>query len=542
MTRHLDADVLVVGGGVGGCAAALAAADAGLRVVMTDPYAWIGGQLTSQITPPDEHGWIERFGCTASYRRYRDGVRAWYRAHTPLTAAARAHAHLNPGNGWVSPLCHEPRVAHAVLLDMLTPHVAAGRLNVLPRHVPTAVTSARPDEVSAVAFQALDGDDPLVVDARWFIDASELGDLLALADVESVTGAESQAMTGEPSARGEAAPAGAQAFSVCCALDHRGGEDHTIERPARYAYWRDFVPPVTPPWTGRLFSWEAPHPRTMAPVRYRFDPNNEAARAFEGLWSYRRIVDRTLFEPGTHDSDVCVVNWVMLDHMGGDLVTADVDGRRAIEDAAREQTRALVYWLQTEAPRPDGGCGWPGLRLRGDVTGTADGLAMAPYVRESRRLQALMTIVEQHVAAASRPGAGLGEAYPDSVGIGYYRIDLHPSVSGDNYVDVEALPFQIPLRALVPVRMRNVLAGAKNIGTTHVTNGCYRLHPVEWNIGEAAGALAAFCHRGARLPCEVAAGPALRAEFQRTLVARGVELAWPSGLRLEDGDPHAHAR
>ncbi|MGG2474547.1 FAD-dependent oxidoreductase, partial [Rhizobium sp. BR5] len=33
----------------------------------------------------------------------------------------------------------------------------------------------------------------------------------------------------------------------------------------------------------------------------------------------------------------------------------------------------------------------------------------------------------------------------------------------------------------------------KNIGTTHITNGCYRLHPVEWNIGEVAGMLAAYC-------------------------------------------------
>lgn len=542
MSRHLHADVLVAGGGVGGCAAALAVAEAGLRVVLTDEYAWIGGQLTSQITPPDEHGWIEQFGCTASYRRYRDDVRAWYRAHTPLTPAARAHARLNPGNGWVSPLCHEPRVAHAVLTAMLAPHVAAGRLTVLPVHVPIAAASVRPDEVSAVTFAPCDGGDAVVVEARWFLDATELGDVLALAQVESVTGAESQAMTGEPSARAEAAPAGAQAFSVCCALDHRAGEDHTIDRPARYAFWRDYVPPVTPPWTGRLFSWEAPHPRTMAPVRYRFDPNREAARAFEGLWSYRRVIDRTLFEPGTYDSDVCVVNWVMLDHIGGDLVTADADRRRAVLAAAREQTRALVYWLQTDAPRPDGGHGWPGLRLRGDVTGTDDGLAMAPYVRESRRLRALLTIVEQDVAAASRPGADRGEAYPDSVGIGYYRIDLHPSVAGDNYVDVEALPFQIPLRALVPVRVRNLIAASKNIGTTHVTNGCYRLHPVEWNIGEAAGALVAFCQAGDRWPAEVAANPALCGEFQRGLVARGVELAWPAGLRLEEGDPHAHAR
>ena len=43
----------------------------------------------------------------------------------------------------------------------------------------------------------------------------------------------------------------------------------------------------------------------------------------------------------------------------------------------------------------------------------------------------------------------------------------------------------------IRLRMRNLLPACKNIGTTHITNGCYRLHPVEWNIGEAAGVLAA---------------------------------------------------
>jgi len=43
--------------------------------------------------------------------------------------------------------------------------------------------------------------------------------------------------------------------------------------------------------------------------------------------------------------------------------------------------------------------------------------------------------------------------------------------------------------------MVNLLPACKNLGVTHITNGCYRLHPVEWNIGEAVGALAAFCVR-----------------------------------------------
>ena len=93
------------------------------------------------------------------------------------------------------------------------------------------------------------------------------------------------------------------------------------------------------------------------------------------------------------------------------------------------------------------------------------------------------------------------------------------------------LPFQIPLGALVPVRIDNLLAAAKNLATTHVTNGAYRLHPVEWNIGEAAGQLAAFCARTGAPPRAVRAEPARLAAFQAELVGAGVELRWPEAVR-----------
>ena len=64
----LRADVVIAGGGLGGCAAALAALRNGLRVVLTEETDWIGGQLTQQAVPPDEHRWIESHGCTQSYR------------------------------------------------------------------------------------------------------------------------------------------------------------------------------------------------------------------------------------------------------------------------------------------------------------------------------------------------------------------------------------------------------------------------------------------------------------------------------------------
>ena len=104
-------------------------------------------------------------------------------------------------------------------------------------------------------------------------------------------------------------------------------------------------------------------------------------------------------------------------------------------------------------------------------------------------------------------------------GIGAYRIDLHPSTAGRNYVDISSLPFQIPLGALIPQRVENLVAGCKNIGTTHLTNGCYRLHPVEWTIGEAAGALVARARETGEPPRRIRSDAKQLAAFQQSLRA-----------------------
>jgi hypothetical protein len=216
----------------------------------------------------------------------------------------------------------------------------------------------------------------------------------------------------------------------------------------------------------------------------------------------------------------------MIDYVEGPVYGVEPAEAEQHLAGARELSRSFLYWLQTEAPRPDGGAGYPGLRLRGDLLGTSDGLAMRPYIRESRRVRALYTVVEQDLALDLRPD-GKAVRYDDSVGVGSYRIDLHPSTGGDPYIDIASCPFEIPLRALVPVRVGNLLPAAKNIGTTHITNGCYRLHPVEWNIGEVAGSLAAYCLVAGRTPQEVCEDTDLTERFQARLVRDGVELRWP---------------
>jgi len=517
---ELHADIAIIGGGVGGCAAALAVLRRGLRVILTEETDWIGGQLTSQAVPPDEHPWIEMFGCTRSYRNYRNAVRDYYRTHYQMTAAARARVELNPGNGTVSRLTHEPRVSLAVLEEMLTPYVKQGNLRLLLRHVPVSASTNR-DQVTSVTMSDWHENVRRVLTARCFLDATETGELLPLTNTEFVTGAETREQTHELHAQNTATPSNNQSFTFCFAMDYQEDEDHTIDKPADYDRWRSYVPALDPPWVGRLLSWDMCDPKTLGKRAAYFTPNPTGAeKPGLNLWTYRRILARANFEPGAYPSDISLVNWPQNDYWLGDLLTATPAQKQEYLRQARQLSLSLLYWMQTEA-------GWKGLRLRKDVVGTEDGLAKAPYIRESRRIKAEFTVLEEHVGSQMRGDQNSAAVFADSVGVGCYRIDLHPTAGGTNYIDVGSLPFQIPLGALLPQRVENLLPACKNIGTTHITNGCYRLHPVEWNIGEAAGALAAHAIDVRQTPKAIRSNMKLLADFQSSLREQGFELEWP---------------
>ena len=546
--HELSTDILIVGGGVGGCAAAMSAASLGYRVVLTEPTDWLGGQLTSQAVPSDEHPWIESHGCTRRYRAYRDGVRQYYRDHYPLTPEARANRHLNPGNGGVSRICHEPRVGLAVIESMLAYERTRGRVRVLLEHAPVAA-DVQGDTVKSVTLRNLRNGDTITIAAPYVLDASELGDLLPLTGTEYMTGAESRSQTNEPHAPdGSPQPQNMQAITWCfpMAFDPSPdvGDRYLIEKPAQYEFWRDYVPALKPAWPGKFFAMADSHPITVKPRVIALLPHDAEAMGLPAHWTwwrYRKIVCHDHYMPGSMPHEVTLVNWPRNDYFLGSIIDqpADVVAKRM--EGARQLSLSLLYWLQTEHPRPDGKQGYPGLHLRPEITGTADGLAKFPYIRESRRIKAAFTVTENHVGVEARGGwderAGRpapakydpnprAEKFPDSVGVGCYRIDLHMSTGGDNYIDISSLPFQIPLGSLLPVRMKNLIPACKNIGTTHITNGCYRLHPVEWNIGEAAGALAAFCLQKGTRPHAVREDAALLEEFQTLITAQGFELDW----------------
>mgnify|MGYP003388776134 FL=1 len=531
--KELKADLVVIGGGLGGCAAALSALSSGLKVIMTEETDWIGGQLTSQGVPPDEHRWIESFGCTRTYRKFRNAIRDYYRRHYPLTDNARQLKNLNPGSGSVSRLCHEPRVALACLESLLAPFEVNGQLTLLVQTKPIAAELVS-DNIRSVEVFNMGTGHSLILNGTIFADATELGDLLPLTNCEFVTGTEGKKQTGELHMPDRASPGNQQAFTMCFAVDHVVGAEHVIDKPKEYDFWSGYIPDLMPAWPGRLLDFTYTHPSSGASKQLGFNPKGPHKIGVINLWTYRRILAQSNFNPGSGLRDISLINWPQNDYFLGNLVgVSDAERNRHI-DRSKQLSLSLLYWLQTEAPRDDGKEGWPGLRLRKDVMGTNDGLAKYPYVRESRRIRAMTTIVEQDCGRENR-ALVMGEKesqvqakrYHDSVGIGHYQIDLHPSTGGDNYIDFAALPFELPLGALIPQRVSNLIASCKNIGTTHITNGCYRLHPIEWNIGEVAGHLAATAIANSVQPKAIWENGKLLSSFRDFLHKIGVETSWP---------------
>ena len=509
---NVDYDVVVVGASLGGVAAALRAAAMGASVCVLEASGWAGGQFTAQgVTKPDENRYIETVGSTASYREFRHLVRLYYRNNFRLSAAGRRQPALNPGGGYPGFSMH-PRVGHDVLLQLMTaaPNIHC-RLN-------TRVTAADVSGETVQAVSAVDaGGSSIRYGAKYFLDATDLGDLLPLAGVEFVLGAESRGQTGEPGAPAEPRPDWIQPITVPIALERKlPGETYTIAKPANYDQLK----------AAQAYTIVDGYIRTM------FAPPKD-------MWTYRRFIAAANFDDPAFPCDLSIINTGSNDYQGGTLPTGDTASDAAVIEAARQASLGYLYWLQTECARDDDPArrGFPELKPRGDLFGTSDGTAAAPYIRESRRIRARTTIVQQDLDASYQSGPR-AKLFPDSCGIGDYGgMDVHglKQVSMPQAF-VAIKPFQIPLGALIPVRVRNLLAACKNLGVTHITNGAYRLHPVEWNVGESAGALAAFCLAQGAAPGDVWGTPALLHRYQRALLDAGVPLFWWTDVPFENKD------
>lgn len=513
MSREIEVDIAVIGASLGGVMAAWRAAQAGHRVLLSAEHHWLGGQMTAQAVPPDEHRLIEHGGASESYLQFRQALREHYLSQGDFRDRTTITEGCNPGDGWVSRLCFEPAVAAAWFERLMqdTPG-----LQVLRDARPVAVlrTGRRIDTV-----QLAGGDERVSVRARYVIDATDTGALLPLAGLPYRLGKEAQATFDEPAAPPQADAEDQQPVTHVLALRRRAEALPVGAPPPGYEAWRA---QGLAGYGHRLFSEYIPGARPGESLRLPLFAQGEVL----DLWRYRRIVAAHMWEPSR--DEVSLINWAQNDYGLQPLLDGPLSERQ-VEAAARELSVCLLHWLRTEAPRPDGGQGYPELELAPDITGTPDGLAQQVYVRESRRIVGLSTLTQRDIA--HEPGTALqADNRADSVGLAWYNMDMHPTVRSSQGLNAHVRPFTLPLGCFVPADCDNLLPGCKNIAVSHLVNACTRVHPAEWLVGEVAGLLAAFALRQDLTPTDIHASATARAAFQQHLRSHGIPLHWDAAL------------
>jgi hypothetical protein len=518
-------DVVIVGASFGGVSAALAAAaDPKVRVVLLESSSWIGGQATSQgVTRWDDTraDLADGTGSTKSYRDLRNAIRAWYLAHANLSAVGQRQEFFNPGFSKTGPpfpepghpFSADPQVARVVLQDSLSS--LSSRLDVKFGVRVTAVDIER-GVITGIQTTSSTGTDSY--SASVFLDATDLGDLLPLCRLEWRIGAESKEQTGEPDAERIPHPEYVQPITVPIALELRpAGENHTIAKPDGYAdIVRDQNFQVVDGDISTVFN----------------------STGGDTLWNYRRYIDFSNFADDRYPCDRSTINVGSNDYQGATIPTGSSQHDDQIIEAARAVSLGYLYWLQTDCPHDDDPSqkGYPNLMPMAAAFGTPDGTAPMPYIRESRRLVAKTIVVQQDIELGTRPKNAVRGAklFKDTCGIGWYGVDIHHAEKpGTRYINFPTLPFQIPLGSLLSQTLSNFVAACKNIGTTHLTSGAYRVHPVEWAIGEAAGTLAAYCATQNVAPTTVLDSAGRLTAFQQRLVARGIPIFWWSDIDFE---------
>jgi hypothetical protein len=447
----LQTDVLVVGGGAGGTAAALQAARRGADTILVSEFSWLGGMLTSAgVSAPDGN----------ELEAFQTGL--W-------GAFLRALEHRQEGgldNGWVSFFTYEPRVGAEIFADWVAD---LSNLVWIAGQVPAEVLK-NGDRITGVRFQTV------TIYAKITIDGTELGDLLALGDIPHRWGWELQSEWREPSA-----PSSPSSLT----------QQYPVQAPTWVVVLKDF---------GESGTIAPPIP---APPNY--DP-----QCFAGAWE--TCGSEQFLNYGRLPNHQFMINWPTQGNDYGEGVERLIQSphkKSAFLQEAFWHAQGFAHFIQTQLGQRYGLSSTAFPELPGCLGGGA--FALHPYYRESRRLKGLVTIQEQHLlpqkAVAPLPiaieavGCEDVETWCDAIAIGNYANDHHYP-SGDISLKPKSLrwggrwtgtPFTIPYRSLVSKTIDGFLVCEKNISVSHIANGATRLQPVVLGIGQAAGMAAALC-------------------------------------------------
>lgn len=459
-------DVLVIGGTTGGISAGLQSARLNVSTIIVEETPWLGGMITAAgVSATDGNHQLH----SGIWNEFRSKLRTHYGSAEALAT------------GWVSNTQFEPHVGDSIFKAMAA---AEKQLSVVYGYHLSHILKEG-NKVTGAVFEN-ESKKQLTIHAKIIIDATDLGDGLALAGAAYDLGMEARSVTGEANAP-EVAKNIVQDLTWAAILKDFGPEaDMTIEKPASY------------------------------------DPE-----LFKG--SCDMTVDSTaincdkMLTYGKLPNNKYMINWPK---HGNDIYLNVVEMSRKERSSelkkAKERTLNFIYYIQHEL-------GYKNLGLADDEFPTDDKLAFVPYHREGRRLRGIQRMTINHVLNRYE-GQPL---YRTGISVGDYPVDHHHDYNpGAPEISFPAIPsFNIPLGALIPETIDGLVVADKAISVSNVINGSTRLQPCVLLTGQAAGTLAALCVQDNVTPRDIN----IR-KVQQTLLNAGAYLMPLVDVDSEDKD------
>jgi len=431
--QTIDVDVLVIGGGIGGTAAGIQAARLGAKTIIVEETPWLGGMLSAAgVSAIDGNHELP----SGLWGEFREKIYAHYGGPNKVAT------------GWVSNTHFEPHVADSILKSMVA---AEKNLQVKAGYRLSSV-SKKQNKITGATFHHLTNGSTLSIQARQIIDATELGDVMAMAQVPYSLGMEAGSVTGETVGVSQTNDIVQDLTLVALLKNYGVGRDCTIVKPAGYDP-REFDGACTDYYIDKS----------------RKQPTVDA----------KKMLDYAKLPNGKY-----MLNWP---NFGNDtylnIVELHPAQREKELEKAKQTTLRFIYFIQTQL-------GYKHLGLTDDEFPTSDRLALIPYHREGRRLKGIVRYTMTQIAHPfDQP------LYRTGISVGDYPIDHHHKKNLDAPQQLEFYPipsFNIPMAALIPETMDGLIVAEKGISVSNVANGTTRLQPVVLLTGQAAGTMAAL--------------------------------------------------
>ena len=446
-----DYDVVIIGGGASGTAAAVQAARDGADVLLVEEHVWLGGMLTSAGVSATDGCYNLRGGIWAEFR---DSLEAHYGGPDALKT------------GWVSNTLFEPSVGARIFAGMASGEKSleviygakAGNFRKLENGWKLEVSPAEHHYQKTCAIPCLQKKREL--SCKVLIDATELGDVAKSVGVTYDLGMDSSEVTGEVHAPLSANSVIQDITYVMILKDY--GRAMPMERPDNY--------------DPAEFASCCDNPLCVVP------PEGKTLWSPDMMMSYGKL-------PGGK----YMINWPLFGNdIYLDIVEMDDEEREDVLEKAKEKSMRFLYFMKHEL-------GYDNLYLADDEYPTSDLFPFIPYHRESRRIHGKLQFRLQDILA---PHVQERPLYKTSVAVGDYPVDQHHN----EYDGPEELPelglsdcpipsYGVPMGVMIPANADDMLVIEKSISVSNLVNGTTRLQPVVLQLGQAAGVLAALSVR-----------------------------------------------